>query len=55
LLVLCGTCLLEADLRRVLLGTICGIDKARVRGVLVFDITRMGIVLVVGRKDMTIS
>jgi len=55
LLVLCGTCPLEANFRRVLLGTICGIDKARARGVLVFDVTRMGIISVVGWKDMAIS
>jgi hypothetical protein len=41
---LCGACLLKANVRDVLHGTI-----------LVFDVTWMGIVLDMGRMDMTIS
>jgi hypothetical protein len=46
------TCILEASFRRVLLGTICGFDKARARDDLVFNVTRMGFV---GWMDMAIS
>jgi hypothetical protein len=43
---LCGACVLKANFRDVLHGTIWGFDRAAARGVLVFDI---------GRMDMAIS